>query len=195
MSDIETGDTVSLCPCKLRSMPPTHPSQADVAAAYRTLIAHETAPKEQDFYRARLQRLEQATEPECELDCRSRIAAAGVGVYCPQCSAECADTDLATELANAIRAAWVDRLDSGVDVDDELTEPWSRTEFAVMSEVGDRVFEIDWDRGGTEEALDCIVGGRLVTRDVYYGAWRLVDDTPTSSPVVPAPTETEAGLA
>ena len=92
-------------------MPPTHPSQADVAAAYRTLIAHETEPKEQDFYRDRLQRLEQATEPECELDCRSRIAAAGVGVYCPQCSAECAETDLTTQLAKAIRAAWVDRLD------------------------------------------------------------------------------------
>lgn len=92
-------------------MPPTHPSQAAVAAAYRTLIAHETEPKEQDFYRTRLQRLEQATEPECEFDCRSRVAAAGVGVYCPQCSAKCADTDLATELAKAIRAAWVDRLD------------------------------------------------------------------------------------
>lgn len=92
-------------------MPPTHPSQADVAAAYRTLIAHETEPKEQDFYRTRLQRVEQATEPECEFDCRSRIAAAGVGVYCPQCSAKCADTDLATQLAKAIRAAWVDRLD------------------------------------------------------------------------------------
>ena len=54
---------------------------------------------------------------------------------------------------------------------DEITEPWSRTDFAVMSEVGDRVFEIDWDRGGVEEVLDCIVGGRLVTRDVHYGAW------------------------
>jgi hypothetical protein len=32
-------------------------------------------------------------------------------VYCPQCSAKCADTDLVTELAKAIRAAWVDRLD------------------------------------------------------------------------------------
>ncbi|MBH5146321.1 hypothetical protein [Rhodococcus erythropolis] len=92
-------------------MPPTHPSQADVAAAYRTLITHETEPKEQDFYRARLQRLELTTEPECEFDCRSRLAAAGVGVYCPQCSARCADTDLATNLAKAIRAAWVDRLD------------------------------------------------------------------------------------
>lgn len=92
-------------------MPPTHPSQVDVAAAYRTLIAHETEPKEQDFYRTRLQRLEQATEPECEFDCRRRVAAAGVGVYCPQCSAKCADTDLATQLAKAIRAAWVDRLD------------------------------------------------------------------------------------
>lgn len=92
-------------------MPPTHPSQADVAAAYRTLIAHETEPKEQDFYRTRLQRLEQATEPECEFDCRRRVAAAGVGVYCPQCSAKCADTDLTTNLAKAIRAAWVDRLD------------------------------------------------------------------------------------
>lgn len=92
-------------------MPPIHPSQADVAAAYRTLIAHETEPKEQDFYRTRLQRLEQATEPVCEFDCRSRVAAAGVGVYCPQCSAKCADTDLATNLAKAIRAAWVDRLD------------------------------------------------------------------------------------
>ncbi|KLN67633.1 hypothetical protein ABM90_31330 [Rhodococcus erythropolis] len=92
-------------------MPPTHPSQADAAAAYRTLIAHETEPKEQDFYRTRLQRLEQATEPECEFDCRNRVAAAGVGVYCPQCSAKCADTDLATQLAKAIRAAWVDRLD------------------------------------------------------------------------------------
>jgi hypothetical protein len=92
-------------------MPPTHPSQADVAAAYRTLIAHETEPKEQDFYRTRLQRLEQTTEPVCELDCRNRVAAAGVGVYCPQCSAKCADTDLATKLAKAIRAAWVDRLD------------------------------------------------------------------------------------
>ncbi|MBJ7479239.1 hypothetical protein [Rhodococcus sp. (in: high G+C Gram-positive bacteria)] len=91
-------------------MPPTHPSQADVAA-YRTLIAHETEPKEQDFYRTRLQRLEQATEPVCEFDCRSRVAAAGVGVYCPQCSAKSADTDLATQLAKAIRAAWVDRLD------------------------------------------------------------------------------------
>lgn len=92
-------------------MPPTHPSQADVAAAYRTLIAHETEPKEQDFYRTRLQRLEQATEPECELDCRNRVAAAGVGVYCPKCSAKCADTDLTAQLAKAIRAAWVDRLD------------------------------------------------------------------------------------
>ncbi|MFF1946792.1 hypothetical protein ACFVWF_32160 [Rhodococcus qingshengii] len=92
-------------------MPPTHPSQVDVAAAYRTLIAHETEPKEQDFYRTRLQRLEQAAEPECEFDCRRRVAAAGVGVYCPQCSAKCADTDLATQLAKAIRAAWVDRLD------------------------------------------------------------------------------------
>ncbi|MGB3362625.1 MAG: hypothetical protein WBB10_27655 [Rhodococcus qingshengii] len=92
-------------------MPPTHPSQADAAAAYRTLIAHETEPKEQDFYRTRLQRLEQATEPECEFDCCSRIAAAGVGIYCPQCSAKCADTDLTTQLAKAIRAAWVDRLD------------------------------------------------------------------------------------
>lgn len=92
-------------------MPPTHPTQADVAAAYRTLIAHETEPKEQDFYRTRLQRLEQATEPECEFDCRRRVAAAGVGVYCPQCSAKCADTDLTTNLAKAIRAAWVDRLD------------------------------------------------------------------------------------
>lgn len=92
-------------------MPPTHPSQADVAAAYRTLIAHETEPKEQDFYRTRLQRLEPTTEPVCELDCRSRLAAAGVGVYCPQCSAKCADTDLTTQLAKAIRAAWVDRLD------------------------------------------------------------------------------------
>ena len=82
-------------------MPPTHPSQADVAAAYRTLIAHETEPKEQDFYRTRLQRLEQATEPVCEFDCRSRVAAAGVGVYCPQCSAKCADTDLTTQLAKA----------------------------------------------------------------------------------------------
>ncbi|MCZ9634703.1 hypothetical protein [Rhodococcus sp. BH5] len=82
------------------------------------------------------------------------------------------------------------RQQSGVDIDDEITEPWSRTEFAVMSEVGDRVFEIDWDRGGTEEALDCIVGGRLVTRDVYYGAWRLVDADLAPSPVVPAPTET-----
>lgn len=80
-------------------MPSTHPSQADVAAAYRTLIAHETEPKEQDFYRTRLQRLEPATEPECELDCRSRVAAAGVGVYCPKCSAKCADTDLTTQLA------------------------------------------------------------------------------------------------
>ena len=102
---------MSLCPCKLRSMPPTHPSQADVAAAYRTLIAHETAPKEQDFYRDRLQRLEPTTEPECELDCRNRVAAAGVGVYCPKCSAKCADTDLTAQLAKAIRAAWVDRLD------------------------------------------------------------------------------------
>lgn len=92
-------------------MPPTHSSQAAVAAAYRTLIAHETEPKEQDFYRTRLQRLEQATEPECEFDCRSRVAAAGVGVYCPQCSAKCAETDLTTQLAKAIRAAWVDRLD------------------------------------------------------------------------------------
>lgn len=80
-------------------MPPTHPSQADVAAAYRTLIAHETEPKEQDFYRTRLQRLEQATESVCEFDCRSRVAAAGVGVYCPQCSAKSADTDLTTQLA------------------------------------------------------------------------------------------------
>ncbi len=80
-------------------MPPTHSSQADVAAAYRTLIAHETEPKEQDFYRTRLQRLEQATEPVCGFDCRSRVAAAGVGVYCPQCSAKSADTDLATQLA------------------------------------------------------------------------------------------------
>lgn len=80
-------------------MPPTHPSQADVAAAYRTLIAHETEPKEQDFYRTRLQQLEQATEPECEFDCRIRVAAAGVGVYCPQCSAKSADTDLTTQLA------------------------------------------------------------------------------------------------
>lgn len=47
-------------------MPPTHSSQADVAAAYRTLIAHETEPKEQDFYRTRLQRLEQTTEPESD---------------------------------------------------------------------------------------------------------------------------------
>lgn len=47
-------------------MPPTHPSQADVAAAYRTLIAHETEPKEQDFYRTRLQRLEPRTEPELD---------------------------------------------------------------------------------------------------------------------------------
>lgn len=47
-------------------MPPTHPSQADVAAAYRTLIAHETEPKEQDFYRTRLQRLEPRTEPESD---------------------------------------------------------------------------------------------------------------------------------
>lgn len=92
-------------------MPPTHPSQADVVAAYRTLIAYETEPKEQDFYRTRLQRLEQTTEPVCEFDCRSRVAAAGVGVYCPQCSAKSADTDLATQLAKAIRAAWVDRLD------------------------------------------------------------------------------------
>ena len=92
-------------------MPPTHPSQADVAAAYRTLIAHETEPKEQDFYRTRLQRLEQATESVCEFDCRSRVAAAGVGVYCPQCSAKSADTDLTAQLAKAIRAAWVDRLD------------------------------------------------------------------------------------
>ncbi len=92
-------------------MPPTHLSQADVAAAYRTLIAHETEPKEQDFYRTRLQRLGQATESVCEFDCRSRVAAAGVGVYCPQCSAKCADTDLTTQLAKAIRAAWVDRLD------------------------------------------------------------------------------------
>ncbi len=92
-------------------MPPTHPSQADVAAAYRTLIAHETEPKEQDFYRTRLQRLEQATESVCEFDCCGRVAAAGVGVYCPECSAKCAETDLATELAKAIRAAWVDRLD------------------------------------------------------------------------------------
>lgn len=83
-------------------MPPTHPSQADVAAAYRTLIAHETEPKEQDFYRTRLQRLEQATESVCEFDCRSRVAAAGVGVYCPQCSAKSADTDLATQLAKAM---------------------------------------------------------------------------------------------
>lgn len=80
-------------------MPPTHSSQAAVAAAYRTLIAHETESKEQDFYRTRLQRLEQATEPVCEFDCRSRVAAAGVGIYCPQCSAKCAETDLATELA------------------------------------------------------------------------------------------------
>ncbi|MBW4813328.1 hypothetical protein [Rhodococcus qingshengii] len=86
-------------------MPPTRPSQAAVAAAYRTLIAHETEPKEQDFYRTRLQRLEQATESVCEFDCRSRVAAAGVGVYCPQCSAKCADTDLTTELAKAYRAA------------------------------------------------------------------------------------------
>ena len=57
---------MALCPCKLRAMPPTHPSQADVAAAYRTLIAHETEPKEQDFYRTRLQRLEQTTEPESD---------------------------------------------------------------------------------------------------------------------------------
>ncbi len=92
-------------------MPPTHPSQVAVAAAYWTLIAHETEPKEQDFYRDRLQRLEQATESVCEFDCCSRVAAAGVGVYCPQCSAKCADTGLATELAKAIRAAWVDRLD------------------------------------------------------------------------------------
>ena len=47
-------------------MPPTHSSQADVAAAYRTLIAHETEPKEQDFYRTRLQRLEPRTEPESD---------------------------------------------------------------------------------------------------------------------------------
>lgn len=338
-------------------MPPTHPSQAAVAAAYRTLIAHETEPKEQDFYRTRLQRLEQATEPECEFDCRSRVAAAGVGVYCPQCSAKCADTDLATELAKAIRAAWVDRLDwdelahaalkfltaagrlipaggmaltaeeltdvqilvasahkSGIGANaadrlqgkfgsvtlgsdsnshhrafgsvsgpgsaptepgpevfsltaeqvedvrtyidcaakcgvgsdngvaarlralfpatepaepaiqsadgdcfevceghpvetpdiagtpieltlgtDEITEPWSQTQFAAMSEVGDRVFEIDWDRGGTEEALDCIVGGRLVTRDVHYGAWRLVDSPdPDPASAEPAEEETKA---
>ncbi|MBT2265890.1 hypothetical protein [Rhodococcus erythropolis] len=80
-------------------MPPTHPSQADVAAAYRTLIAHETEPKEQDFYRTRLQLVEQAAEPVCEFDCRSRVAAAGVGIYCPQCSAKSADTDLTTQLA------------------------------------------------------------------------------------------------
>lgn len=80
-------------------MPPTHPSQADVAAAYRTLIAHETELKEQDFYRTRLQRVEQAAEPVCEFDCRSRVAAAGVGIYCPQCSAKSADTDLTTHLA------------------------------------------------------------------------------------------------
>ena len=310
-------------------MPPTHPSQADVAAAYRTLIAHETEPKEQDFYRTRLQRLEQATESVCEFDCRSRVAAAGVGDYCPQCSAKSADTDLATQLAKAMledfygpdtwdeddhssfkeharaaleflagrlipaggtaltaeqvedvrtvvsadAAAW-NRLspalfaayrlrralfpatEPAVEVTqaegfcsfcgwsrdacargegecapaepaesatqsaggdcfdvceghpvetpdaagtpirltlgtDEITEPWSQTQYAVMSEVGDRVFEIDWDRGGTEEALDCIVGGRLVTRDVHYGAWKLVD-APTPAPAEPAEEETKA---
>lgn len=76
---------------------------------------------------------------------------------------------------------------------DEITEPWSRTDFAVMSEVGDRVFEIDWDRGGVEEVLDCIVGGRLVTRDVHYGAWRLVDSPdPDFAPAEPAEEETKA---
>ncbi len=74
---------------------------------------------------------------------------------------------------------------------DEITEPWSQTQYAVMSEVGDRVFEIDWDRGGTEEALDCIVGGRLVTRDVHYGAWKLVD-SPDPAPAEPAEEETKA---
>nr|DAF84213.1 MAG TPA: hypothetical protein [Caudoviricetes sp.] len=83
-------------------MPPTHPSQAAVAAAYRTLIAHETESKEQDFYRTRLQRLEQTTEPaetyECEFRCEEAIARAGAGVRCPACTAAMRDKE-ATEPA------------------------------------------------------------------------------------------------
>ncbi|MDI9914380.1 hypothetical protein [Rhodococcus sp. IEGM 1379] len=44
-------------------MPTKNNPYPDVADAYRTLIAHETEPKEQEFYRTRLARLEQATEP------------------------------------------------------------------------------------------------------------------------------------
>ncbi|MGW8538788.1 hypothetical protein ACWGK5_32205 [Rhodococcus qingshengii] len=142
-------------------MPPTHSSLADVAAAYRTLIAHETEPKEQDFYRTRLQRLEQATEPECEFDCRNRVAAAGVGVYCPQCSAKCADTDLATQLAKAIRAAWVDRLDW-----DELAQ--GALEFLTSTGrllAADGLVLAGAEKAALERLLAAQTG--IVSRDVY----------------------------
>ncbi|WP_233272529.1 hypothetical protein, partial [Rhodococcus sp. JT-3] len=142
-------------------MPPTHSSLADVAAAYRTLIAHETEPKEQDFYRTRLQRLEQATEPVCEFDCRSRVAAAGVGVYCPQCSAKCADTDLTTQLAKAIRAAWVDRLDW-----DELAQ--GALEFLTSTGrllAADGLVLAGAEKAALERLLAAQTG--IVSRDVY----------------------------
>lgn len=142
-------------------MPPTHSSLADVAAAYRTLIAHETEPKEQDFYRARLQRLELTTDPECEFDCRSRIAAAGVGVYCPQCSAKCADIDLATQLAKAIRAAWVDRLDW-----DELAQ--GALEFLTSTGrllAADGLVLAGAEKAALERLLAAQTG--IVSRDVY----------------------------
>ncbi|MFE5789575.1 hypothetical protein [Rhodococcus erythropolis] len=142
-------------------MPPTHSSQADAAAAYRTLIAHETEPKEQDFYRTRLQRLEQATEPVCEFDCRNRVAAAGVGVYCPQCSAKCADTDLTTQLAKAIRAAWLDRLDW-----DELAQ--GALEFLTSTGrllAADGLVLAGAEKAALERLLAAQTG--IVSRDVY----------------------------
>lgn len=142
-------------------------------------------------------RLFAATEhAECEFRCEEGIARARVGVRCPACTAAMRDKEATepaeeeTEAEAAVSHCWdmesyaagsnagfdeAMRQISGVDIDDEITEPWSITQFAAMSEIGDRVFEIDMDRGGAEEAIDCIVGGRLVTREVYYGAWRLAD--------------------
>ncbi|MES9516474.1 hypothetical protein ACIQYW_18510 [Rhodococcus erythropolis] len=162
-------------------MPPTHPSQADVAAAYRTLIAHETEPKEQDFYRDRLQRLEQATEPECEFDCRIRVPAAGVGVYCPQCSAKCADTDLTTQLAKAIRAAWVDRLDW-----DELAQ--GALEFLTST---GRLLAADGLvlAGAEKAALKRLLAAQtgIVSRDVYEAIECLRALFPATEPAEDAP--------
>ncbi|MDI9898479.1 hypothetical protein QM716_01275 [Rhodococcus sp. IEGM 1409] len=101
-------------------MPPTHPSQADVAAAYRTLIAHETERKEQDFYRTRLQRLEQATEP-AEVTGRDFLEALPTvrecfSDYVPPAAAEPAEKETKAHCLSEIEG-WVCSLTTGHDGD------------------------------------------------------------------------------